>query len=337
MPLETLEEIRLLSNLETDQHKLLQMVLFGQPELDEKLAQPQIRQLRERITHSFYLDPFPPDDTLEYLNFRMRAVGYRGPDLFNRKIAKTVERYSGGLTRRINIIADKALMAAYSEAGHAVCTKHVKAAAEDSNFARRAGYRPWLAGSFAAASLVVALWLGTMLPGWLDTTEGPGPGASAVPASAPAAQPAATAAASPDRRTPAVAVVAAAAPSQQPAISGADAVQYSLLDLRLGHTSDWLRQAPDNHYSIQISVTRATETDALEEFLQNPPGLLDPEKIYVYETMIGGNRMYSVLYGDYATRTNARSMLTSLPEDLQANRPYVRRISALRRDPQAES
>ena len=120
MPLETLEEIRLLSNLETDNSKLLQMVLFGQPELDEKLAQPQIRQLKERITHSFVLDPFPPRDTLEYLNFRLRAVGYRGPDIFVEKTAKAVKGISGGLTRRINIIADKALMAAYSEGVHQV-------------------------------------------------------------------------------------------------------------------------------------------------------------------------------------------------------------------------
>lgn len=94
MPVETLEEIRLLSNLETDQHKLLQMVLFGQPELDDKLAQPQIRQLKERITHSFYLDPFPPEDTLDYLNFRLRSVGYRGPSIFSQRTANAVEKLS---------------------------------------------------------------------------------------------------------------------------------------------------------------------------------------------------------------------------------------------------
>lgn len=92
MPLETLEEIRLLSNLETSHHKLLQMILFGQPELDEKLRDPSIRQLKERITHSFYLDPFPSHDIYEYLNFRMRAVGYRGPDIFSRKIANNIEK-----------------------------------------------------------------------------------------------------------------------------------------------------------------------------------------------------------------------------------------------------
>ena len=85
MPLATLEEIRLLSNLETAHSKLLQIVLFGQPELEENLRQPQIRQLRERITHSFRLSPLKPDEIRDYLNFRLRAAGYRGPDIFTRR------------------------------------------------------------------------------------------------------------------------------------------------------------------------------------------------------------------------------------------------------------
>src|SRR5437762_3539963 len=82
MPPPTLEEIRLLSNLETGQGKLLQIVLFGQPELDAHLAVPEMRQLKDRITHSFALSPLPPRDIRDYLDFRLRAAGYRGPDLF---------------------------------------------------------------------------------------------------------------------------------------------------------------------------------------------------------------------------------------------------------------
>src|SRR5258706_14812904 len=77
MPLGTLEEIRLLSNLETGTEKLLQIVLFGQPELDAHLALPHMRQLRERITHGFVLAPLPPRDVKDYVNFRLRAAGYR--------------------------------------------------------------------------------------------------------------------------------------------------------------------------------------------------------------------------------------------------------------------
>src|SRR5688572_23664945 len=99
MPLATLEEMRLLSNLETRNDKLLQIVLFGQPELDENLRQPNIRQLRERITHSFGLTPLNTDETREYLMFRLRAAGYHGPDLFTDNVVKQISRASSGLTQ----------------------------------------------------------------------------------------------------------------------------------------------------------------------------------------------------------------------------------------------
>jgi type II secretory pathway predicted ATPase ExeA len=139
MPLDTLEEIRLLSNLETDQHKLLQIILFGQPELDENLAKKSIRQLRERITHGFDLSPLTPDEIHQYLNFRMRQVGYTGPELINSRLAKNVARYSNGLLRRINIIADKILLSAYAEGTHSLTRRHVIKAVNDSAFGEEAG------------------------------------------------------------------------------------------------------------------------------------------------------------------------------------------------------
>ena len=134
MPIATLEEIRLLSNLETRNDKLLQIVLFGQPELDENLRQPNIRQLRERITHSFGLAPLTVNEVREYLMFRLRAAGYRGPDLFSGKIVNMIARASGGLTRRINLIADKAMLAAFSENTHTLKPRHIEAALRDSEF-----------------------------------------------------------------------------------------------------------------------------------------------------------------------------------------------------------
>ncbi len=136
MPIATLEEIRLLSNLETNRDKLLQIILFGQPELDDNLDKPEIRQLKERITHSFYLQPFTPEQMREYVNFRMRAVGYRGPDLFRGGAYRRMAKASRGLTRRINILADKALLAAFAEDTFDVGKRHVKIAVNDSQFAR---------------------------------------------------------------------------------------------------------------------------------------------------------------------------------------------------------
>ena len=135
MPLETLEEIRLLSNLETDQHKLLQIILFGQPELDENLSNNSIRQLRERITHDFNLSPLTAEEIHRYLNFRMREVGYKGPELINKKLAQEMARHSEGLLRRINILADKMLLSAFADDTHTVTRKHLMNAVKDSGFA----------------------------------------------------------------------------------------------------------------------------------------------------------------------------------------------------------
>src|SRR5512145_258522 len=135
MPLETLEEVRLLSNLESNRHKLLQIVLFGQPELDDHLAVPNMRQLRERITHSFKLEPLIRSDIDSYIDFRMRAAGYKGPNVFAPQALRAIAAESEGLTRRINILADKSLLAAFADGQHEVTAKHARAAVRDSEFA----------------------------------------------------------------------------------------------------------------------------------------------------------------------------------------------------------
>jgi type II secretory pathway predicted ATPase ExeA/septal ring-binding cell division protein DamX len=154
MPIATLEEIRLLSNLETNRDKLLQIVLFGQPELDENLGKAEIRQLNERITHSFYLQAFTPEQMREYVNFRMRAVGYRGPDIFRGGAYRRMARASEGLTRRINILADKALLAAFAEDTFDVGKRHVRIAINDSQFAR---HRRWRLAEISLVSGIVLI------------------------------------------------------------------------------------------------------------------------------------------------------------------------------------
>ena len=156
MPIATLEEIRLLSNLETNRDKLLQIVLFGQPELDDNLSQPEIRQLNERITHSFYLQAFTPEQMREYVNFRMRAVGYRGPDIFRGGAYRRMAKASEGLTRRINILADKALLAAFAEDTFDVGKRHVSIAINDSQFVRARRWRMPEVSLISGLVLIVA-------------------------------------------------------------------------------------------------------------------------------------------------------------------------------------
>lgn len=159
MPSESLEEIRLLSNLETNRHKLLQIVLFGQPELDEHLDNPHMRQLKERITHSFKLEPLVRADIENYVEFRMRAAGYRGPNAFSKPALKLIAIVSQGLTRRINILCDKSLLAAFADNEHHVSLRHARAAAKDSDFRRSSRSRNawWLAGAGMAAGLLLGI------------------------------------------------------------------------------------------------------------------------------------------------------------------------------------
>jgi type II secretory pathway predicted ATPase ExeA/septal ring-binding cell division protein DamX len=165
MPAESLEEVRLLSNLESSREKLLQIVLFGQPELDERLARADMRQLRERITHSFKLQPLAHADIEKYVDFRLRQAGYRGANLFAPEALAVIARTSGGLTRRINILADKALLAAYADGANQVSAEHARAAVKDSEFAEPATPQPktnWVVPAALAAGLAVgagAHWL----------------------------------------------------------------------------------------------------------------------------------------------------------------------------------
>lgn len=163
MPAESLEEIRLLSNLESNRNKLLQIVLFGQPELDQRLQETGMRQLRERITHHFSLDPLQSREVADYLEVRLRAAGYRGPNPFSRQAIQRIARASQGLTRRINILADKAMLAAFAENTHSIEVRQIRAALRDARFGPLPGMRrSWQPLSLG---LVLALLVGSLL--WL--------------------------------------------------------------------------------------------------------------------------------------------------------------------------
>jgi MSHA biogenesis protein MshM len=134
MPLDTLEEIRLFSNLETARHKLLQIALFGQPELDAHLELPRMRQLKERITHSFAVPAMPASGIADYLAFRLHAAGYSGGPLFSPAAVRHLAKVSQGIVRRINILADKSLMAAYADGKSSAELSHARAASADCRF-----------------------------------------------------------------------------------------------------------------------------------------------------------------------------------------------------------
>lgn len=170
MPAPTLEEIRLLSNLETTQHKLLKIVLFGQPELDELLDAPQLRQVKDRISHRFELQPLNAAEASAYLSFRLHKAGWQGGELFAVGALKLLVQASDGRTRKLNMLADKSMLAAYAQGVPQVGVEQVRRATSDSlprssrRAARVAGHetvRPtshWR--KFAPVALVVLAALG---------------------------------------------------------------------------------------------------------------------------------------------------------------------------------
>jgi MSHA biogenesis protein MshM len=155
IPVESLEALRLLTNLETEKRKLLQIVLFGQPELNRKLALQSIRQLAQRITFHYHLGPLSRDDLDYYLAHRLRVAGFDGARLFSRTAVARLYRDSGGVPRLVNILAHKALMLCYGQGRQQVERLHVAAAASDTIGVGKAGWRarPW---GVAAAALAAA-------------------------------------------------------------------------------------------------------------------------------------------------------------------------------------
>ncbi|HUJ11749.1 MAG TPA: AAA family ATPase [Verrucomicrobiae bacterium] len=126
-----LEQVRLLSNLETDQQKLMQIVLMGQPELRQKLQQPELRQLRQRITVRYHLQPLDRAETAAYINHRLALAGANGAPAFDEGAVKSVYEYSDGIPRLINTVCDKTLLAGFVMQTGSMTRKLVEMAIED--------------------------------------------------------------------------------------------------------------------------------------------------------------------------------------------------------------
>lgn len=161
MPDQTLEALRLITNLETEKRKLLHVVLFGQPELDAQLAKPSVRQLRQRITFSYTLQPIDEHGLEAYINHRLLVAGSNGEVRFDARAMKCLYRGSGGIPRLINILAHKALLLGYGQGTRQIKAQHVRLAIADTEGARPVGV--WqnipIPGRLAAGLLGLALLL----------------------------------------------------------------------------------------------------------------------------------------------------------------------------------
>jgi MSHA biogenesis protein MshM len=355
MPEDTLEQVRLLSNLESSRHKLLQLVLFGQPELDDVLAKSSMRQLKDRITHSFRMRPLTGEEVGKYLSFRMRAAGYRGPDIFSARSVAMIAKAASGLTRRVNILADKSLLAAFSENRHAVTAREARAAIRDSEFGRLVtedGRRsPFVYGLLA---LLIGLTAGVALHAFFATADGSTAGAPVVskalgPATkSTAAELSHISAVAPPVTAPLPPLVAAvsekalagqAAP--QPASRlGEDAAKRiaayrtganDLLKARIEATRERLGREPDGSYSIELFATDNSDPVRMERFLIRARDLVALDDILVLPQSTGGRYRIRVTLGGYPDRTSAAQAAERLPSKYkQAFQTELRSFAELR-------
>jgi general secretion pathway protein A len=155
---EVLEQVRLLTNLETNTQKLLQIILIGQPELRELLARNELRQLAQRVTGRYHLHPLSTAETAAYVRHRLRVSGATS-DIFSNPALSELYHLSGGVPRVINVVADRALLGAYTQDRHRVTSSLVRHAAAEV-FGRRFAPRwlPWLGAAAAALVLAATVW-----------------------------------------------------------------------------------------------------------------------------------------------------------------------------------
>lgn len=343
MPAETLEEIRLLSNLESNRHKLLQIVLFGQPELNEVLGRTEMRQLKERITHNFTLEPLVRSDVAQYIGFRMRAAVYRGPDVFSPAALKLISAASLGLTRRINILCDKSLLAAFAGNTHQITPAHVRAAIRDAEFsgAPKHGFGLWLGGAAAAlllAGVGLALYQLNERPAVAEPPSAPAPASPAAVEPAPA-NPPATQAGNPGAAAPAPSAPQAAPVEAPPQASAQDPKASSppapprlgpLTRQRLEETQKWLETADGTRWFVQLLSTDADSAAQVERFLANTSKTSYADLIRVYKAESKGVLRLGIIYGEYSSRKEAARAITHLPRELSAYAPYPRQVVQLR-------
>ena len=296
--LDNLEFLRLLTNLETATDKLLQIVLFGQPELDVHLAEPSIRQLKDRITLSLNLSPLAEPEVADYLRARLAVAGYRGPDLFAPALIMHMTRLSGGLSRRINILADKTLLAAYAGQTHTLTPAHLNAAAGDAEMQprlRRLASRPelrrwaWLSAGLAAVLSLLAF------VAW-QALSAPPPPQSARPPPLPAVA---------------------------PATRVADQARQ---------TQRWLATAAPGIHVIQLAAVKEAAQAAV---VMGSLNAATPQPVRVLHGLSHGVPAWMVLAGEYSDRSTAEAALRALPaapasmDALQAA-PFLRTVGKMR-------
>ena len=339
MPIDTLEELRLLYNLQVGSFKLLQIVLFGQPELNTKLEQPNMRQLKDRIVHNFNMQPLSRDILENYLMFRMRKAGYHGPNIFSPSAIKLIADASIGLMRRANVLADKSLLAAFVEDTHSIEARHVQAAMRDSELTAKKDYlhNKTLLGGAAVVTVLLLTWAawqylrttisptasaaiaasGIVSTPTLKTTVAasgilPGLAASAVGSLASASAVNAAPATSSVVSAPVIHAATASIPIAKPQNTAASSRYEQRLEAGKQLLAEHRAVA-----SIQLFYNDAVVPARMEGFLQRAEGLGKLSEIYLLPAKLNGKKGLRVLYGAYPSTEAAQAASKKLPARYQ--------------------
>jgi MSHA biogenesis protein MshM len=339
MPLETMEELRLLYNLQVGNHKLMHIVLVGQPELNEKLSQPNMRQLKDRIIHHFSMLPLSQNIIESYLLFRMRTAGYRGPTPFSNAAASLIGKASQGLMRRVNILADKSLLAAFVENTHNIEIRHVQAAIRDSELSQDTqawwkrkntlfitlallvlsgiAFAAWMLGSMHTrnqAAAEIKPFVPTIVHVASAVSEAPPLASTTDSEVTPSPMPVSPITSAP--QTTGSTSVSQAAPVASPAPIASNAADEPtiLYDQRLAASKTMLLHSTAGSASIQLYYTADVKPTRIEGFLKRAEGLGKLHEIYVLPIKINGKQGLRVLYGIYPNSKEARAGIQQLPK-----------------------
>lgn len=312
MPIETLDMIGRLAIPESGQERLLHLVLFGPSELDNRLRSPEIRGLRERITHNFALDPLSRPEVESYLAFRLRAAGHHGQALFTPAAIDLISQASEGLIGNINTLADNAMQIASSESLPQIDRPQIESLVPADYITPRPAQRPKRKKT-AILAMTGALTIGISAVLALNRNVPPPPEATST--SAPAA----------DTGTP-----APVAEASFFSLSSTPPPPVSRLETLIAETERWLREVPDSHFVIQMLRTDASEADRIEDFLENDIGDLDEAQIRVYRSRLSGQERLGIIYGDFPNKNAAQKELKRLNQGRFASQYYIRPTSKLK-------
>jgi MSHA biogenesis protein MshM len=328
MPVDSLETIRLLSNLESDRNRLLRIMLYGQKELTRVLRCDRLRPLRERVTQQIELPPLRHSDIGQYITFRMKVAGIE-TTIFSDASIRLIAKASLGLFRRINILCDKALLAAFTQGATQVDGATARLAIRDARFQ---SLRPLcvtdLISKARSGAIVVAMFAGgmfsqTLLANRNDSIQSVGPMPAGVVHTTVAQQPAAPVNTAPRTVTPTLKTAAtpvANTPKPQPvpspiAIKPARATEPIDLAAMITETEAWLATANPDDFALQLLFVPADNNEkTIQDFVQKALAwraandmTKSESKIRVYKAQRGDTTFIGVVDGAYATQLAARN------------------------------